>query len=138
MLEFAMSFEQPKNVLGTPLESCSCSPMTGYFRDGFCRTDQTDFGLHIICAIMTKPFLAFTKAQGNDLSTPNPMFDFPGLKPGDHWCLCATRWMEALNAGCAPPVILESCHEKTLELIPLEELKIFSFATAEEEQSRQK
>lgn len=122
-----------KNVLGTELKTCNCNPTTGYFRDGFCRTDPTDRGLHIICAIMTKPFLEYSRENGNDLSTPHPNFQFPGLKPGDHWCLCATRWLEALEAGCAPPVILEACHENTLQIIPMEELKIFSYATEEEE-----
>ena len=111
-----------KNVLGTTLELCSKSPLTGYLRDGFCKTDQRDQGLHLVAAVMTKEFLDFTKSRGNDLSSPNIAFGFPGLIPGDRWCLCALRWMEAYNANCAPPVILEATNEKALDIIDLKYL----------------
>jgi uncharacterized protein len=116
-----------KNVLGTPLETCCTNPMTGYFRDGSCRTDATDRGSHVVCARVTDAFLEFSKRQGNDLVTPRPEFDFPGLKPGNCWCLCAHRWQEALEAGVAPPVKLESTHEKALEIVRLEDLKRLEF-----------
>lgn len=111
------------NVLGTPLEPCSTNPMTGFYRDGCCNTGAGDMGAHVVCAEMTAEFLAFTKAQGNDLSTPVPAFQFPGLKPGDRWCLCATRWQEALEAGVAPPVHLEATHASTLEYVSLADLQ---------------
>ena len=111
-----------KNVLGTTLELCSKSPLTGYLRDGFCKTDQRDQGLHLVAAVMTKEFLNFTKSRGNDLSSPNKAFGFPGLIPGDRWCLCALRWMEAYEANCAPPVILEATNEKALDIIDLKYL----------------
>ena len=112
-----------KNVLGSELESCCFSPKTGYFRDGYCRTDETDHGRHIICAEMTESFLSFSKEQGNDLSTPRPEFGFSGLKPGDRWCLCALRWKEAWEENQAPNVILEACEESALEIVSLEALK---------------
>jgi uncharacterized protein len=111
------------NVLGGTLESCCNSPVTGYYRDGVCRTGAGDVGTHVICAQVTEEFLAFTKAIGNNLSTPLPMYNFPGLKPGDRWCLCASRWKEALDAGIAPPVILESTHIAALEYVSLQELQ---------------
>jgi len=111
------------NVLGSALETCSSDPLTGFFRDGCCETRVNDIGRHIICAQVTNEFLAFSKEQGNDLITPNPEYDFPGLKHGDFWCLCLERWREALNAGCAPRVRLEATHEIALERIPLEMLK---------------
>ena len=111
-----------RNVLGTTLELCSKSPLTGYLRDGFCKTDQRDQGLHLVAAVMTKKFLDFTKSRGNDLSSPNIAFGFPGLVPGDRWCLCALRWMEAYEANCAPPVILEATNEKALDIIDLKYL----------------
>ncbi|KJG17000.1 DUF2237 family protein [Photobacterium angustum] len=114
------------NVLGESLELCSCKPKTGYFRDGYCRTAGIDMGKHTICAVMTEDFLTFTETSGNDLSTPRPEFDFPGLKPGDRWCLCALRWKEAWLAGCAPLVVLESCEESALESVPLEVLKMYA------------
>ena len=114
---------QAKNVLGGELETCCTSPMTGFYRDGTCNTGGGDFGAHIVCAQVTEEFLAFTKSQGNDLSTPMPMSDFPGLKPGDRWCLCASRWKEALDAGVAPPVVLSSTHASTLEYVSLDELR---------------
>ena len=114
---------EAKNVLGTPLEICCTSPMTGYYRDGFCNTGGQDFGMHVVCAKVTKQFLEYSKSQGNDLITPVPAFQFPGLKPGDCWCLCAARWQEALEAGCAPDVVLEATHARALEVCNLEDLK---------------
>jgi uncharacterized protein (DUF2237 family) len=114
---------EAKNVLGTKLEACCTSPMTGYYRDGFCNTGGQDFGMHVVCAQVTEEFLEYTKAQGNDLSTPIPQFNFPGLKPGDGWCLCAARWQEALDAGVAPPVVLEATHIRALEVCNLEDLQ---------------
>lgn len=101
--------------------------MTGFYRDGFCRTDEQDQGRHVICAIMTESFLAFTRSRGNDLSTPQPGYHFPGLKPGDRWCLCALRWKEAHDAGIAPPVLLSCTHERALQYIDLNELKSLAF-----------
>ena len=112
-----------RNVLGTALQPCCFEPVTGYFRDGYCRTDASDQGRHVVCAQVTEAFLEYTQAQGNDLSTPHPEFGFPGLKPGDRWCLCALRWHEAHEAGVAPPVILESCEASALDIIPLETLQ---------------
>jgi uncharacterized protein (DUF2237 family) len=110
------------NVLGGELHACCFDPLTGYFRDGHCRTTDDDLGTHVICARVTAEFLAFGLERGNDLVTPNPEFRFRGLKPGDRWCVCALRWLEALDAGVAPPVILEATHERTLDLVPLEVL----------------
>ena len=115
--------KEKRNVLGEALESCCFAPKTGYFRDGYCRTDESDRGRHVVCAEMTESFLRFTKEQGNDLSTPRPEFGFPGLKPGDRWCLCALRWREAWEEDMAPPVILEACEQSALEVIPLEALQ---------------
>lgn len=112
-----------KNVLGTSLKSCCTDPMTGFFRDGFCRTREDDTGRHVICVEVTKEFLEFSVAAGNDLVTPNPNYDFPGLVPGDKWCVCALRWKEAFEAHVAPPVYLESTHEKALEYVTLIQLK---------------
>ena len=114
---------EPKNVLGDRLEVCSLSPMTGFFRDGCCDTSREDIGSHTVCAVMTGEFLAYSKSCGNDLSTPVPEFGFPGLKPGDRWCLCAPRWQEALQAGNAPRVILRATHEGALGLCSLADLK---------------
>ena len=111
------------NVLGDELLTCSTSPMTGFYRDGCCNTDLQDAGTHTVCAQMTERFLTFTKTRGNDLATPRPEFQFPGLKPGDFWCLCALRWKEALEAGLAPKVKLSATHAKTLEFVSLEELQ---------------
>jgi uncharacterized protein (DUF2237 family) len=108
-----------RNVLGGPLLPCSSDPLTGFFRDGCCRTTAADAGLHTVCAVMTKEFLEFTVAAGNDLVTPRPEYEFAGLVVGDRWCLCASRWLEASQAGCAPPVILEATHEKSLAVVPL-------------------
>ena len=112
-----------KNVLGTELQTCSLDPKTGFYRDGCCNTGAGDAGVHTVCAVMTEEFLAFSKARGNDLTTPNPMFDFPGLKAGDRWCLCAPRWQEAFEAGMAPQVVLEATHMFTLEFANLADLK---------------
>jgi uncharacterized protein (DUF2237 family) len=117
---------QAKNVLGEPLEVCCTSPMTGFYRDGLCSTGAGDVGVHVVCAQVTEEFLAFTKSRGNDLSTPVPAFDFPGLKPGDRWCLCASRWKEALDAGVAPPVVLSATHAAAVEYVSLNELKQYA------------
>jgi len=117
---------EARNVLGGPLEVCCTSPMTGFYRDGFCRTGGGDYGSHVVCAEVTAEFLEFTKSRGNDLSTPMPQFNFPGLKPGDRWCLCASRWQEALEAGVASPVILSSTHARALEIVSLEDLKKYA------------
>ncbi len=111
-----------KNVFGTALKPCSSDPVTGFFRDGNCNTDETDFGSHTVCAIMTEDFLRFSFDQGNDLITPRPEYQFPGLGPGDQWCLCAQRWQEAFDAGKAPLVDLEATHEQALEILRLEDL----------------
>ena len=116
-----------KNVLGTPLLPCSFDPLTGYFRDGCCQTDASDHGSHLVCARVTAGFLAFSLAQGNDLVTPRPAHRFAGLKPGDRWCLCANRWLEALNSGVAPPVVLESTHLGALKFVKLEQLQEHRF-----------
>ncbi len=112
-----------RNVLGGPLRACSFDPVTGYFRDGCCRTREDDTGLHVVCARVTADFLAYSLQRGNDLSTPRPEWRFPGLEPGQRWCLCANRWLEAWHAGMAPPVVLDSTHEKALEVIPLNVLQ---------------
>jgi uncharacterized protein (DUF2237 family) len=112
-----------RNVLGGPLSECSRRPLTGFFRDGCCHTGPEDLGRHTVCAEVTAEFLAFSKARGNDLSTPVPAFGFPGLRPGDRWCLCAARWREAWEAGKAPRVVLAATHEATLELVDLAALK---------------
>jgi len=112
-----------KNVLGGELEACSTDPMTGWYRDGCCNTGQGDAGVHVVCAVMTEAFLRFSKAAGNDLSTPRPEMGFPGLEPGDRWCLCAARWAEALQADAAPPVVVEATHMAALEFVDLEDLK---------------
>lgn len=112
-----------KNVLGTDLVDCGRDPVTGYYRDGCCRTGRGDVGLHIVCARVTDAFLAFSKSRGNDLSTPVPQYGFPGLRDGDAWCLCVLRWKEALEAGCAPPVVLEATHVSALEFVDLEDLQ---------------
>jgi uncharacterized protein (DUF2237 family) len=112
-----------KNVNGQPLKKCCDQPRTGFYRDGVCRTGPEDSGTHIACATVTKEFLEFTKSRGNDLMTPRPEYQFPGLKPGDKWCLCALRWLEAKKAGVAPKLDLEATHEKMLEFTTLEELK---------------
>ncbi|QDV30872.1 hypothetical protein Spb1_28070 [Planctopirus ephydatiae] len=110
------------NVLGTPLIPCGFDPLTGFYRDGCCNTGGDDTGLHLVCSEVTEEFLQFSKARGNDLVTPVPQWNFPGLKPGDRWCLCVVRWKEALEHGVAPPVILEATHISTLEFVTLDEL----------------
>jgi len=114
---------EAKNVLGGELESCSLEPVTGFFRNGCCETGPHDLGLHTVCAVMTAEFLAYSKSVGNDLSTPVPDYAFPGLRPGDRWCLCAPRWKEALDAGAAPKVVLAATHEETLAIVTLGVLK---------------
>ena len=112
-----------RNVLGEELVPCSLDPVTGFFRNGCCETGPHDVGMHTVCAVMTAEFLQFTRARGNDLSTPAPAYRFPGLNPGDRWCLCISRWAEALAAGVAPPVILKSTHLAALEFVSLEDLR---------------
>ena len=112
-----------RNVLGGPLSECGSKPLTGFYRDGCCNTGRDDLGVHSVCSLMTAEFLEFSLARGNDLSTPMPDFGFPGLKAGDRWCLCAARWREALQAGCAPRVVLTATHERTLDYVTLEDLK---------------
>jgi len=121
----------PSNVLGEPLRPCCFEPVTGFYRDGFCRTGPGDYGLHTVCVEVTAEFLAFSRAHGNDLSTPIPEYEFPGLVPGDRWCLCVTRWKEALDAGTAPRVFLASTHISALEFVRREDLQ----AHAVEEES---
>lgn len=111
------------NVFGNPLECCCKDPATGFYRDGYCHTGPGDVGLHTVCAEMTTEFLEFSRAQGNDLMSPVPEYGFPGLKAGDRWCVCVSRWHEAFRAGCAPPVYLEACHASALEFVELDELK---------------
>jgi hypothetical protein len=120
---------EAKNVLGGKLETCCTSPMTGFYRNGVCETGDLDTGRHIVCAQVTDEFLAFTKSQGNDLSTPMAAYGFPGLKAGDRWCLCASRWREAWLAGFAPPVILSATHIKSLEYVSLEVLHEHSLSS---------
>lgn len=115
--------EGPRNVLGGMLEACCTSPMTGFYRTGRCDTGPEDVGRHVVCARVTAAFLAFSSARGNDLSTPAPASGFPGLRPGDKWCLCAARWKEAFDAGVAPPVVLGATHEAALEIVSLSDLK---------------
>ena len=113
----------PQNVLGTELEPCSFEPLTGFYRNGCCDTGGDDHGVHVVCAIMTDAFLAFSRERGNDLSTPAPAYGFAGLRAGDRWCLCAARWREAFDAGCAPEVVLEATHARMLEWATVEELR---------------
>jgi len=114
---------KPKNVLGGELKCCCLKPLTGFYRDGFCRTGADDMGRHTVCVRVTTDFLEFSRAIGNDLSTPRPEYDFPGLVDGDKWCLCVLRWKEAHEHGVAPLVVLESCHESALKVVALEDLK---------------
>lgn len=115
------------NVLGGVLEPCSTRPVTGFYRDGCCNTGAEDIGLHTVCVVLTAEFLLFSKSRGNDLSTPMPQYGFPGLKPGDRWCLCASRWKEAFDADVAPQVVLEATHAVTLHVVPLANLKRHAF-----------
>jgi uncharacterized protein (DUF2237 family) len=121
--------EAGRNVFGEPLEPCSFDPLTGFHRDGCCRTGGQDVGVHAVCAVMTEEFLAFSRSVGNDLSTPEPAWGFPGLGPGDRWCLCASRWAEALDAGVAPPVVLEATHVAVLEFASLEALEAHGYTS---------
>ena len=121
-----MSEEDQLNIFNEPLEACSFDPVTGFFRSGCCETSEQDKGSHTVCAIMTEEFLKFSKSKGNDLSTPVPAFDFPGLNSGDRWCLCAARWLEAYEAGSAPSIIARATHRRALEIIPMEAMKEFS------------
>jgi len=115
--------DEPVNVLGGPLDTCSEDPVTGFYRTGCCDTGPEDRGVHTVCAVMTAEFLAFSRARGNDLSTPRPEFGFPGLKPGDRWCLCAERFLEAYAAGQAPRIRLTATHRRTLDIVPMEALR---------------
>lgn len=118
------------NVLGEPLQECGRDPMTGFYRDGCCETGPDDVGTHVVCAVMTAEFLDFTQSRGNDLSTPRPSFRFPGLNPGDRWCLCVSRWREAFDAGVAPPVVLEATHRKALDVVALDDLRAHAVDSA--------
>ena len=118
------------NVLGTTLVPCSYDPLTGYLRDGCCKTNESDTGSHLICSRVTAEFLTFSIERGNDLTTPRPEYRFKGLKPGDRWCLCARRWAEALAAGAAPPVVLESTHASALKFVTIEQLEKHRFTAA--------
>ena len=120
------SVEKQKNVFGEEIETCCESPITGFFRDGFCHTDETDEGVHTICVSMTEDFLEFSKSKGNDLSTPRPEFNFPGLKEGDGWCLCAERWVEAYEVSMAPKLYIKRTNLRTLDIVPLDILKKFA------------
>ena len=119
-----------RNVFGGPIGVCSNDPMTGFFRNGCCETSPEDFGSHTVCAVMTAAFLEFSKSRGNDLSTPMPQLGFPGLRPGDRWCLCAPRWHEALEAGYAPRVVLRATHKGALDYCSLTDLKRFALDLA--------
>lgn len=121
--------DKPVNVLGGALAPCGFAPVTGWFRDGFCNTCAADYGAHTVCAVMTDEFLAFEKYVGNDLTTPRPEHGFSGLSAGDRWCLCASRFLQAHDEGCAPQVVLEATHERTLEIVPLEVLRLYAFET---------
>jgi len=118
--------KKAKNVLGGELLECSISPVTGFFRDGCCNSNEQDLGRHVVCVELTEEFLKFSKNRGNDLSTPHPEFEFPGLKGGDRWCLCALRWQEALKAGKAPQLYLQATHESALQVLSLEDLKKYA------------
>jgi uncharacterized protein len=117
---------QARNVLGTSLKTCSLDPLTGWYRDGCCDTEGLDQGMHVICALMTADFLTHQRQIGNDLSTPRPEYGFPGLKPGDKWCVCLSRWKQALDAGVAPKIDLEATHEEALMVVPLETLRQYA------------
>ena len=126
MLKYPFKKQESLNIFDEPLLSCSHEPSTGYFRDGHCNTCEEDEGSHTVCIEVSKSFLEFSRFRGNDLSTPIPKYGFPGVKAGDRWCLCATRWLEAYDAGMAPRVFLTRTHKRALELIPLERLKEFA------------
>ena len=118
--------DESRNVFGETLQGCGEQPRTGFFRDGCCNTSAADVGSHTVCVQVTREFLEFSRFRGNDLSTPRPEFQFPGLKPGDRWCLCAARWLEAQDQGMAPRVFLKGTHERALEIVPIELLKKFA------------
>jgi len=118
--------EADRNVIGGSLLECSAEPLTGFFRDGCCATGPEDVGSHTVCTIVTEQFLSFSRRTGNDLSTPQPQFGFPGLRPGDRWCVCAARWLEAHDSGCAPPVLLAATHERALDLIEIDTLLAYA------------
>jgi len=126
MSEHTNVVSQALNVFGKPMEICCLEPITGFYRDGFCHFGENDYGVHGVCAVMTEAFLAYTKEQGNDLSTPRPEYGFVGLKPGDAWCLCASRWVEAYKDAKAPKLKLQSCHSVLLDSVPLTILKTFA------------
>ncbi|HEY9137167.1 MAG TPA: DUF2237 domain-containing protein [Terriglobus sp.] len=113
---------ESKNVLGQPMQTCGCDPMTGFYRDGCCDTGPDDLGVHTVCCIVTNEFLQMSRQLGNDLITPMPQYGFPGLKAGDRWCVCAARWLQVFEAGAACPVVLEATHENTLQIVPFEVL----------------
>ena len=117
---------QQFNIFDEPLDECCANPITGFYRDGFCHTDELDRGIHVVCAEMSEEFLNFSKSRGNDLSTPSAEYNFPGLKPGDHWCICAERWKEAYDCGKAPKLFLKKSNKKALTIIKIEILKKFS------------
>ena len=121
---------QARNILGSALVPCSYDPLTGFYRDGCCKTDAHDAGSHVICAKVTQEFLDFSVTVGNDLSTPRPEYRFAGLRAGDRWCLCASRWQQAFEAGVAPPVVLESTHERALDFVTLAQLQAYALATS--------
>jgi uncharacterized protein len=114
-----VSRDDDVNVVGGVLLECGADPLTGFYRDGCCATGPEDLGSHTVCAVLTAEFLEFSRSVGNDLSTPHPEWGFPGLVPGDRWCVCAGRWLEALEAGCAPPVVLGATHRRALEVVPI-------------------
>ena len=117
---------ESKNVLGQAMQTCGCDPMTGFFRDGCCDTGPDDLGVHTVCCVVSEEFLAVSKHLGNDLITPMPQYGFPGLKPGDRWCVCAARWLQVFQAGAACPVVLEATHENTLRIVPFDLLLEFA------------
>jgi uncharacterized protein (DUF2237 family) len=121
-----MSRDEDVNVVGGELLPCSTDPLTGFFRDGCCATGPEDVGSHTVCAVMTEEFLSFSLRAGNDLSTPRPEWGFPGVKPGERWCVCADRWLEAHRAGSAPPVVIGATHARALEVVPIEALTAFA------------
>jgi uncharacterized protein (DUF2237 family) len=121
-----------RNVFGEPLVPCSFDPLTGFFRDGCCRTSEEDIGKHTVCVVMTATFLTFSETCGNDLTTPRPEWGFPGLRPGDQWCLCASRWVEAWRAGMAPKVVLESTHQDVLQMVSIDDLRQHAYVVQED------
>ncbi|MEM6327407.1 MAG: DUF2237 domain-containing protein [Bacteroidota bacterium] len=123
-----MEARPARNVLGGDLQTCGTDPVTGFYRDGCCHTGPEDLGTHVVCAVVTDAFLAFSRSRGNDLVTPRPEWRFPGLREGDRWCLCVSRWKEALDAGVAPPVVLEATHEKALDAVSLDDLRAHAVA----------